>query len=160
MPPKFTDLAQTCVWLMKDQFRVEHGCRVKTEDMLTAIDVHFLPLNAKDSELGADILHALQNVRVLTFEEIDAILEKRQEIVPRDYNKYWRRYHSVHLTFDPKEETRIKIDGRAAVLNKPNRVHIPSNSRKADVGAVVRAMFSRLEAQALPKRSSPRAKKS
>jgi hypothetical protein len=56
MPTKFPGFVETCVWMMPDQFRIEHQCRVKTQDMLTTIDVHFLSLDVKDADLGADIL--------------------------------------------------------------------------------------------------------
>ena len=143
MARRFPGYVHTRVWQMPDGLGVEYRCRIEEEDELTTVDVHMLPLNATDAVLGADVLHALQNVQVRSWEQLDPALARMEKEFP-DYDELWQRHHSVYLSFDPKDEAHLNLDARAAKLNKPNRTRIASDSSKVAVGAAGRKLLAQL----------------
>jgi hypothetical protein len=139
---RFPESADTRVWFTPDAVLIEWRCIV--EKVGPPYEMRTLPLDVDDVTLGAEIADALANVRPRTWEEIDPLLSAFAMAYP-DYDQFSGRYHSVGVVFRAQQAPdSIKLDGRAAKINKPNRILIPVGSSGAELGAAVRAMLTKL----------------
>lgn len=155
---RFPESADTRVWFTPDAVLIARRCIV--ENVASSYEMRTLPSGVDDATLGAEIADALASVRPRTSEEMDSPLRAFATAYP-DFDRFQDQFHSVGVVFRAQQAPdSIKLDGRAAGINKPNRILIPVGSSDAELGAAVRAILARLGPPPEPQPKKPTRSKS
>jgi hypothetical protein len=133
---RFPESADTRVWFTPDALLVEERCDV--EHVRPTCGVRVLSPDVDNASLGAEIVRSLTSIRERTWADMDEELRAFNKAYP-ELDQFSDRYHSVVVLFRAQQTPEsIKLDGRAAQINKPNRILIPVGSSDAELGAAVR----------------------
>jgi hypothetical protein len=151
---RFPESADTRIWFTPEALLLEQ--RYDIDNVRPTCSIRAVPADVDDATLGAEIARMLTSVQRRTWKEVDPELRELNKDYA-DYDKFSARYHSVGVSFRAQQTPdSIKLDGRAARINKPNRILIPVGSSDAELGAAVRSMVASLgPAPQAPKTRKP-----